>query len=294
MLDIDYFKDKINKENNLDLKNFYSYELEKINYDPDIFNNQALLDLLKEKEYNENISNIVQIYKDNFIFLKNTIDFFLQLLIDKIEMFPYSLRCACKIISILLKQKFPLLIKYVRNGFIGKFIFDKFIFPMFFQENKNFLESRFLSKNTKKCLIDIISILNHANKCLLYNSNIDCEKTIFNHYLIEIIPMLNKFYEKLIDVDIPPILYKLIEDFKESEEKNKPDNSYNIWKEGIKNDNNNIKRSSTEEFKPLYDYFNENKEEILNIQCICFSLDDILFILTLIGRNIKAFKYLPD
>ena len=105
--------------------------------------------------------------------------------------------------------------------------------------------------------------------------------------------MLNKFYEKLIDVDIPPILYKLIEDFKESEEKNKPDNSYNIRKEGIKNDNN-IKRSSTEEFKPLYDYFNENKEEILNIQCICFSLDDILFILTLIGRNIKAFKHLPD
>ena len=293
MFDLDYLESKISNEKNLDLKNFYSYELEKITYDPDIFSNKSFIDLLKEKEYNDNLKNIVKIYKDNFKFLKNTIDYFIQLLIDQIELFPYQLRCLCKIISILLKQKFPLLIKYVRNGFIGKFIFDKFIFPMFFQENKNFLESRFLSKNTKKCLIDIISILNHANKCLLYNSNIDCEKTIFNHYLIEIIPMLNKFYEKLIDVDIPPILYKLIEDFKESEEKNKPDNSYNIRKEGIKNDNN-IKRSSTEEFKPLYDYFNENKEEILNIQCICFSLDDILFILTLIGRNIKAFKHLPD
>ena len=294
MFDLDYLENKISNEKNLDLKNFYSYELEKITYDPDIFSNKSFIDLLKEKEYNDNLKNIVKIYKDNFKFLKNTIDYFIQLLIDQIELFPYQLRCLCKIISILLKQKFPLLIKYVRNGFIGKFIFDKFIFPMFFQENKNFLESRFLSKNTKKCLIDIISILNHANKCLLYNSNIDCEKTIFNHYLIEIIPMLNKFYEKLIDVDIPPILYKLIENFKESEEKNKPDNSYNIRKEGIKNDNNNIKRSSTEEFKPLYDYFNENKEEILNIQCICFSLDDILFILTLIGRNIKAFKHLPD
>ena len=139
-LDIDYFEDKINKENSLDLKNFYSYELEKIYYDPDIFTNKALLDLLKEKEYNENLSNIVQIYKDNFIFLKNTIDYFLQLLIDKIEMFPYSLRCICKIISILLKQKFPSLIRYVRNGFVGKFIFDKFIFPVFCLENKNFSE----------------------------------------------------------------------------------------------------------------------------------------------------------
>ena len=291
-LDIDYFEDKINKENSLDLKNFYSYELEKIYYDPDIFTNKALLDLLKEKEYNENLSNIVQIYKDNFIFLKNTIDYFLQLLIDKIEMFPYSLRCICKIISILLKQKFPSLIRYVRNGFVGKFIFDKFIFPVFCLENKNFSEPKIYSKNTRKCLIDIVNILNHANQCLLYSNNIDCEKTIFNHYLIEIIPSLNKFYEKLLDVDIPPILSGLLSNFQQKNEDNMQNNNYNIRKENKKIDNNN--KSSSEEYKPLYNYFNENKEEIINIQCICFSLDDILFILALIGRNIKAFKHLPD
>ena len=292
ILDIDYFEDKINKENNLDLKNFYSYELEKINYDPDIFTNKALIDLLKEKEYNENLSNIAKIYKDNFIFIKNTIDYFLQILVDKIEMFPYSLRCICKIISLLLKQKFPALISYVRNGFIGKFIFDKFIFPIFSLDNKNFLEPKIYSKNTKKCLIDIVNILNHANKCLLYNNNIDCEKTIFNHYLIEIIPLLNKFYEKLIDVDLPPIISGLLVNFKQNNENNIQNNTYNIRKENKNTDNN--KQSSSEEYKLLYNYFNENKEEILNIQCICFSLDDILFILTLIGRNIKAFKHLPD
>ena len=291
-LNLDYFEDKINRENNLDLKNFYSYELEKINYDPDIFTNKALIDLLKEKEYNENLSSIAKIYKDNFIFLKNTIDYFLQLLIDKIDMFPYSLRCTCKIISILLKQKFPSLISYIRNGFIGKLIFDKFIFPIFCLENKNFLEPKIYSKNTKKCLIDIVNILNHANKCLLYNNNIDCEKTIFNHYLIEIIPLLNKFYEKLIDVDIPPIISGLLVNFKQNNEDEIQNNTYNIRKENKNTDNN--KKSSSEEYKALYNYFNENKEEIFNIQCICFSLDDILFILTLIGRNIKAFKHLPD
>ena len=294
MFGIDFLEDKINKENNLDLKNFYSYELEKINYDPDIFSNKSIIGLLNDKEYNENLKYIVKTYKDNFIFLKNSIDFFIQLLIDHIDMFPYTLRCICKIISMLLKQKFPSLINYVRNGFVGKFIFDKFIFPIFCLQNTNFLEPKIFSKNTKACLNEIISILKHANQCLLYNNNIESEKTIFNHYLIEIIPFLNKFYEKLIDVDIPPIFYGLLESFKQNNEENIQNSSYNIRKENKKDVNNINKNSSNEEYKPLYNYFNENKEEILNIQCICFSLDDILFILTLIGRNIKAFKHLPD
>ena len=45
---------------------------------------------------------------------------------------------------------------------------------------------------------------------MLYNSNIDTEKTIFNYYLIEIIPILNKFYEKLIDIELPKTLTEII------------------------------------------------------------------------------------
>ena len=44
----------------------------------------------------------------------------------------------------------------------------------------------------------------------------------------------------------------------------------------------------------LYIYFNQHNDELIHLQCICFSLDDILFILTLIGRNIQAFSGLPD
>ena len=182
MLDLDFLNDKINKEKDLELKNFYSYELEQITYDPNIFSNKTLIELLKENEFGENLTNILNVYKDNFKFLKNTIDYFIQLLIDQVEIIPYILRCICKVISILLEQKFPLLSKYVRNSFIGKFILDKCIFPVLCLENKNSLKPRILSNNTKKCLIDIISILNHANKCRLFNSELDSEKTIFNHY----------------------------------------------------------------------------------------------------------------
>ena len=90
------------------------------------------------------MKNIVNEYKNNFNFLKTTIDYFIQLLINQVEMIPYSLRCICKVISILLKQKFPLYSIYVRNSFIGKFIFDKCIFPVLCLEKKNSLEPRII------------------------------------------------------------------------------------------------------------------------------------------------------
>ena len=293
MLDLDFLDDKLSKENNEELKKFFLYELEQITYDPDRFSTKTLLELFKENEFLENLEYIANKYKENFLFLKNTIDYFIQLLIDQVEMIPYTLRCICKVISILLKQKFPLLLNYIRNSFIGKFIFDKCIFPVLCLENKNSLEPRILSKNTKKCLIDIVSILNHANKCLFFNSELDSEKTILNHYLIEIIPILNKFYEKLIDVDLPPILEKLLFNVQKNIEENK--RNFNYRKKGQVKDVIDLdKKQSNENDKPLYNYFDEHKEEILHLQCVCFSLDDILFILSLISRNIKAFKDLPE
>ena len=292
MLDLDYLDDKIIKENDDELKNFYLYELEQITNDPDKFSNRTLLELFKEKDFRDNQRLLAKIYKDNFNFIKNQVDYFIQILIDQVDMMPYSIRCICKFISLLLKQKFPLLLDYFRNSFIGKFIFDKCIFPVLCLENKNALEPRILSKDTKKCLMDIISILNHANKCLLFNNILDTEKTIFNHYLIEIIPLLNKFYEKVIDVDLPPIVENLLLNSKINTGAN------NLFisnkrknKETLQSDSSSIK---TKENKPVFNYFKEHKEEILHLQCICFSLDDILFILSLIGRNLKAFKDLPD
>ena len=64
------------------------------------------------------------------------------------------------------------------------------------------------------CLNEITTILYNANKCMLFNSSTDTEKTIFNYYLIEIIPILNKFYDKLIDVKLPKVLEDLVSEEK--------------------------------------------------------------------------------
>ena len=298
MIDLDYLDDKMSKEENEIIKNFYLYEMEQITSDPDIYSNIGLLEIMKENDFISNKSQIVNKYKENFLFIKNKIDTLIQSLIDKIETIPYTVRCICKVISLLLQQKFPLLFVYLRNSFIGKFFFDKCIIPVLCLQNKNVLEPRILSSNTKKCLNEIIIVLRNANKCLLFNYNLDTEKTIFNHYLLELIPLLNKFYEKLIDIDLPPVLEKLVTKTKLNIEENIGNKIHNFRKKK-KNQQptNEIKKNTNDNQKGnelLYNYFQVHNDEILHLQCICFSLDDILFILTLIGRNIRAFSHLPD
>ena len=293
MLDLDYLDEKINQEKNELKKNFYLYELEQITSDPDIYSNRGLLEIMKENDFKDNRRSIIIKYKANFLFIKSKIDSLIQSLINKIETIPYTVRCICKVISLLLQQKFPLLFNYLRNSFIGKFIFDKCIFPVLSLQNKNVLEPRILSSNTKKCLNEIIYVLHHANKCLLFNYNLDTEKTIFNHYLIELIPLLNKFYEKLIDIDLPPVLDDLVTKTKLNIEENIGNKIHNFRKKK-KTPQPEIKKNIKPQKELLYNYFHEHSDEILHLQCICFSLDDILFILTLINRNVQAFSNLPD
>ena len=284
---------KINSEKDKDLKEFLLYQLEQINNDTDIFSNKGLLDVLEEQCFKENKKLLVEKYKSNFLFIQKKIDFLLQSLIDKISTIPYTVRCICKIIYILISKKFPLLPKYLRNSFVGKFIFEKSIFPVLNMENKNVIETRIFSNSTKNCLNEIVNILYNANKSMLFNTNNDTEKTIFNYYLIEIIPILNKFYDKLIDVKLPKVLDDLV-----SEEKLEIGDymSSKIYtfkhkqEEKVENKEINNDNKKNINAQHSYDYFKENSDEILHLQSICFSIPDILFIMTLINKNIKIFS----
>ena len=277
------------KDNN-DLKDFYEHQLEQIDNDGEIFSNKGLLQVLNEQCFIEDKNQIIDKYKKNFLFIQKKVDTIIQALIDKITSIPYTIRCISKIISLLISKKFPLLGKYLQNSFIGKFIFHKLIFPVLKLENKNVVENIIYSQETKKCLHVIISILSLANKCLLFNYNTDTEKTIFNYYLIEIIPILNKFYEKLIDIELPKGLNELISKTNERMEENEGNNFFSFRRK--KKENSTMPPVKCSE-KPLYDYFSENSDEILNLQCICFSISDILFIINLINKDESVFKGLP-
>ena len=309
-LTLENINDIISHEKDPDLKEFYKYQIEHMNDDTDIYSNKGLLEVLNDQCFQNYRKALVKKYKSNFLFIQKKLDLFLQSLIDKISSIPYTVRCICKIIYLLISKKFPLLPKYLRNSFVGKFIFEKSIFPVLNLENKNIIENKIFGNGTKDCLHEIVTILDNTNKCLLFNSATDTEKTIFNHYLMEIVPILNKFFDKLIDVKLPKILDDMIENGQMKIEENIKDKMYNFQekdminaenKEKIKvqdNQKDSINKDKKDDIikkesqKNIYDYFKENSDEILRLQCICFSMQDIIFIINLINKNKKIFTNL--
>ena len=283
--------EKIGKESDPELKEVYKKLLEQINYYPNKFTNEGLLKILKSE--NDKKSGVIENYRYNFLYIRETIEELLQLIIDKIITLPYPLRCICKIINILISKKFPHLSKYEVNSFIGKFILDKCIFPILRLENKIFLEPRVYSKKTKNCLDVIISVLSKANSSSLFDTYLDPEKTIFNQFILEIIPILNKFYEKIIDIKLPKVIDDLINKTVTKLEDSPHKKIFNFRTNKQRKDSNildkkNAGNSSTQ--VPLYEYFKENSDEILHLQSVCFSVEDVKFILELIGRDIEIFK----
>ena len=300
-LTLDKIYNKITNEKNNDIKEIYLYQLEQIGNDPDIFTNAGIKLVINDTYFQNNRQLILKKYFENFLFIKDKIDYLIQALIDRISTIPYTVRCICKVISLLMQKKFPSLPTFLRNSFIGKFIFDKCIFPVLSLENKNVMDSRIFSQNTKRCLNVIISVLSNANRCSLYPTTTDTEKTVFNYYLFEIIPLINKFYEKVIDIELPKTLEELIAKVKLKIEQNIDNKIFHFRRKNIKRRIDPTKKEIESKKEPekleeeiKYNYFKNNDDEIMHLESICFSAQDILFILSLIQKKPKLFEGLPD
>ena len=117
---------------------------------------------------------------------------------------------------------------------------------------------------------------------------------------MEIIPILNKFYEKVIDIQLPKVIDDLINASTQKLINAPHKRFFNFRHKKIKNnitpieeEKNKNNLQSQSESSPLYEYFKDNPDEILHLQSVCFSVEDVQFILNLIGRNIDSFKDLP-
>ena len=109
-----------------------------------------------------------------------------------------------------MRKKFGDLPKYYINSFIGKFFFEKYIFPVMSLKYKNILNNRIFSNKNIKFINTIINVIEKAYKGELFQTQVDTEKTIFNYYLIEIFPIINTFFEKLIDLELPKVIEKAL------------------------------------------------------------------------------------
>ena len=274
---------KIKKEKNPDLKSLYSNIINQITDDPNTFCNEKLEEILYDNYYSKYFNELLNTFKNNLEFIQKRIEELIQDLIDRLTAIPYTVRCVCKIIDILISKRFPKLPKYLRHSFIGKFLFNKCIFPVLSLENKVSLKKIIFSTAQRRLLLDIITILSTANKCQLFTHYNDVEKIPLNHYLLELIPILNKFYDKLVDLRLPRQLNEYISHAFEDMESN-------TFSFGAK------KIIPKKQKKPAttYKYFEEKThDEILRIPAICFNVDDAITLKEIIYDNQDQFKDLP-
>ena len=236
---------KNTKEQNI--KEYISYLISSIEKanDINIFSSTILINKIKKE-------NIFLFYKEYIL----KINLLFDLLIEKLTnvIIPIEIKYICKIIYELVLCKYPNIKVYEIYSFIGKKILNKLLIPLFKEPLNIYLNEILISENTKLNLNFLINIFTQLISLTLFTNN---EKefmyTPFNIYFLNKVPEIFKFYENIAKVELPKFIELFI--------------------------NNKLEKNY------LYEYFNENKNEILIHKSIVFSLDEINCLIKNIEKN---------
>ena len=248
------------KKNNKDLAQYIQlliYNIKSKNCPSLYWNN--ILDLInkeKEEDSEENEDNnnkfLSYIYQQDFIGAISFLEIFFEDLLNNTSIMPNSIKYICKIIYILIKNKFNNITKVEIYAWISRFFIDKLLIPILNNPSINALINDFvISGNTPDNLLIIIFIIKKIFSGKLFEKNYilpngedENNYTLFNRFILEEIESIIKFYDKATNVTLPGFIEKYIN--------NKLPSDY------------------------LYDYFEENPEEIYVSISICFNINNII------------------
>ena len=244
MMDLDKKELEKIKDNYKEKENMNEYITKFINdcnNESDLFSNNKFIDKVYQQKYSK---LLLTFYRIDFFKLIDLLDLFIESFLNSIQLLPYSIKCICKIISVLVKNKFPKIKKIQENNFIAQFLFVILFIPIFTNLNEIFINDFIISSHTLfniKVLLEIFTQLSLGS--FFTKKEGEYNYTPFNWYFIDKMPKIFILYEKIIKVDLPKSIQKLINDDLE------------------------------EDYE--YDYFKENPDEIISHRSICFSLSDI-------------------
>ena len=250
----------IQNEENENIKEFIINQLSELVNDDLIYSNSNFLSDIYSCD---NPSFILNYYQKNFQSCTEIIKELFDNLNENIHLIPFSVKCICKIISMLIKKKFTNITKVELNAFIGQFFFGKLFIPMFKNADYNALITSFIiSKRTKLNISHLCIIINKlvSGKFFLQKEN-SCYTPFNWFFILDILPCCFDFFNELTNVNLPSYIEKLI---------NEPEND-NFY----------------------YDYFNENKNEFVLHKSICFSLNDFYTLFSIVEKNKDFFLQEP-
>ena len=198
------------------------------------------------KVFNSKISQkILNEYQLNFMKVVIIIKELFNKLLNDLHLLPYSIKCLCKIILILIRKKFPNIIACEENAFVAKFFFCKIFAPIFRDPGIGALINNFIiSINTINNLQEMVPFIIQLVSGRLYREGgSHGDYTPFNWFFIEEMPQVLKFFDNLTKVELP----KFIDDY--------------------------INDKLGEDYQ--YNYFKENPDEYIFHKSICFNIFDI-------------------
>ena len=220
---------------------------------PKIFSNETFLKNIFECPASK---EILASYQIDFIRVIKILDSFFKSLMKNLFLLPYSVKCVCKMIFLMIKKKFNDMSIVDQNAYIAKFFFHKLFAPIFENPGIGALINNFIISEVTQNNLKVISlIIKQLFSGKFFEDGWEKgDYTPFNWYFIDKITEVYQFFENVTQVTLPPFIEKLI--------------------------NNELNKSFE------YNYFKENPEEGIFHRSICFSLNDLCVIL----NNMKELK----
>ena len=254
----DVTKDEIQKKmeenkGNEGMKEYCDQLIKQYEKDSKIFSNDNFLANIFQSEV---AKEVLALYQLDFFKVVKIIDELFSSLTNNMYLIPYSVKCICKIITILVKKKFKNITILQRNILLSKFFFETLFLPAF-KDPKfgSFINNFIISGATIQNLETISEIIHKLISFSFIKGDEDNgDFTPFNRYFLNKMPKVFNFFENISKVKLPNFIEKIING----------------------NPDKNI----------IYNYFNENEEEIIFHRSICFSLDNIVCLL----NNMDACK----
>ena len=233
---------KAKEKNKKDLSEYFTKLEDDFESNANLYSLQTLTDKIANSTLP---SNIITYYQGNCIEIISFLEQLINDLMKNISLLPNSIKYICKIISILIKNKFPNISKIEENAFISRFLLNKLLLPIISLPSITALISEFvISGLTLKNIKTINYILNKlfSGKLFCNNEN-EIYYTPFNRFFLNKTEEILNFFEKVINVNLPSFIDKCIND------------------------------ELPEDY--LYDYFSENKEQIYVNISICFNIKNL-------------------
>ena len=177
----------------------------------DFINSTISTALIKNILELKNSDQIMYFYIKSIEEIIETINLILDNLLRNVNALPYSIRCICKIILVLIKKRYPNMNKIEQNKYLSKFFFQKLLLCTLKNPSYLLLIDEFLiSDKTMDKIREIKSILEQFTLRNLYKNT---EYLIpFNYFFIQKLPQLNELYNKICQVELPSFIEKLIND----------------------------------------------------------------------------------